>query len=133
MVFQRNWRKHTITATRNGTTLTDIHKVKGRIITTYCTINLVRFELILAIILKRLPLNKNALTVHGSSALINPKAYLFLGRSTSGKTTITRLLSKKYKTLADDLLYYGKVNSEFNFYQVPLSKKISIKRELLPY
>lgn len=40
--------------------------------------------------------------LHSSSVLISGKALLFLGHSTSGKSTISSILADRYRILADD-------------------------------
>lgn len=40
--------------------------------------------------------------LHASSVYVSGKALLFLGHSTSGKSTISRLLSKRYPIISDD-------------------------------
>jgi energy-coupling factor transporter ATP-binding protein EcfA2 len=44
------------------------------------------------------------LFLHASSVLVSGKALLFLGHSTSGKSTISRILSEQYPVLADDVV-----------------------------
>jgi len=43
--------------------------------------------------------------LHASSVVTNSGAILFLGHSTSGKSTIARILSSKFQILADDTVF----------------------------
>jgi len=51
------------------------------------------------------PSSKNGLFLHASSVVVGGGALLFLGHSTSGKSTISSLLKKHYPTLADDTVF----------------------------
>ena len=42
---------------------------------------------------------------HASSVNVSGKALLFLGHSTAGKSTISRLLSERYPVIADDKVW----------------------------
>jgi len=46
--------------------------------------------------------------LHASSVIVSGKALLFLGHSSSGKSTISRLLSERYPIIADDKVYICK-------------------------
>ena len=48
--------------------------------------------------------------LHASSVSISGKAILFLGHSTSGKSTISRLLSERYRVIADDKVWVHRLN-----------------------
>lgn len=51
------------------------------------------------------PSINNGMYLHASSVNINGGALLFLGHSSSGKSTISQLLSKKYQVIADDKVW----------------------------
>lgn len=51
------------------------------------------------------------LILHASSINISGKALLFLGHSTSGKSTISRLLSKRYPIISDDMTSVWKMKN----------------------
>lgn len=57
------------------------------------------------------PTNQQCLYLHASSVSVSGKALLFLGHSTSGKSTISRLLSERYPIVADDKVWVYKKNS----------------------
>jgi energy-coupling factor transporter ATP-binding protein EcfA2 len=48
------------------------------------------------------PTNQRGVYLHASAVNVSEKALLFLGHSTSGKSTISRLLSERYPIIADD-------------------------------
>lgn len=48
------------------------------------------------------------LFLHASSVNVSGKALLFMGHSSSGKSTISRLLSERYPVIADDKVYIEK-------------------------
>jgi energy-coupling factor transporter ATP-binding protein EcfA2 len=50
-------------------------------------------------------INQKGIYLHASSVNINGNVLLFLGHSSSGKSTISRLLSKRYPIIADDKVW----------------------------
>lgn len=65
----------------------------------------------------------NGFGIHSSSVVINNNAYLFLGKSGAGKSTIVKLLENKFRPLSDDLSIVKKVNKEYFVYQLPVIEK----------
>ncbi|HRN70513.1 MAG TPA: hypothetical protein PLS49_04985 [Candidatus Woesebacteria bacterium] len=57
--------------------------------------------------------------LHGSVALINEKAHIFIGTNGAGKSTIIHLLKKNFLSLADDQVFIRKINNSFYFFQNP--------------
>jgi energy-coupling factor transporter ATP-binding protein EcfA2 len=57
--------------------------------------------------------NQQYLYLHASSVSVSGKALLFLGHSTSGKSTINRLLSERYPIVADDKVRVYKKNGSW--------------------
>ena len=51
------------------------------------------------------PADDRGLFLHASSVVVGGGAFLFLGHSTAGKSTIARLLGKSFPVLADDAVY----------------------------
>jgi hypothetical protein len=49
--------------------------------------------------------SRNGFYLHASAVLIPEGALLFLGHSTSGKTTISKKMSGRYSVLADDVVF----------------------------
>lgn len=104
------------------------YEQNGNIITTYYSISVFHFELIIANIINSFIAKKGIIPIHGSSVLVENKAYIFLGRSGAGKSTIASLLSSRYKVLADDHLFISKHEKNFVLYQTPLVEKPINKR-----
>ena len=61
--------------------------------------------------------------IHSSAICKNNLAYLFLGQSGAGKSTIISLLKKKYTPLADDSVIIRKKQNKFFLYQIPVKEK----------
>ena len=59
--------------------------------------------------------NNSGLFLHASAVNIGGKALIFLGHSTSGKSTISRILSKKYSVISDDKVWASQ-NSNGEWY-----------------
>lgn len=98
-------------------------KFRGNHVTTYYQISILQFQLIIReILLKLLSKNKGFL-LHGSANLINNSAIIYLGISGTGKSTIIKLLKKKYIPLADDTVIIKKNNKKWWFYQPPFIEK----------
>lgn len=86
---------------------------------TSCRISIFQFQLILIDILYKLLFPNKGILIHASAVFANNKAFLFLGKSEAGKSTIMRFLSKNYRPLADDSLIIKKENGDFYLYQTP--------------
>ncbi len=65
-----------------------------------------------------LTLEDGGIALHAVGVLKDDEAYIFIGPSGAGKTTVARLSADKV-TLSDDLLLIKKVNSEFKVFPVP--------------
>jgi len=63
--------------------------------------------------------------LHSSANKKGNKSILFLGDSGAGKSTIMRLLDKKYPALADDSVIIKKEHKRFFLYQTPFIEKES--------
>lgn len=59
------------------------------------------------------PADSSGLFLHASAVNVAGKALLFLGHSTSGKSTISRLLSERYPLIADDKVWICQKNSDW--------------------
>ena len=88
-------------------------------IRTYYSISTSQFHYIITEILNLL-IKDTGFFQHASSIVHNGKAYLFLGKSGAGKTTISSFLRKKYHKFADDLVLIQKIDSEYRCFQNPL-------------
>ncbi|MCK4889106.1 MAG: hypothetical protein KAS97_04185 [Candidatus Aminicenantes bacterium] len=59
------------------------------------------------------PIDSSFFRLHASSIEINGKALVFLGHSSSGKSTIAQILSKEYDLVSDDKIIVFKNNGEW--------------------
>lgn len=57
------------------------------------------------------PTNSDIFFLHASSIEVSEKALIFLGHSSAGKSTIAKLLSKKYPLISDDKIYVYRKNN----------------------
>ncbi len=97
---------------------------KNRIETSYL-INIFEFQWILQGALHLLFLKSGALVFHASANSFGDEAHLFVGKSGAGKSTIMKLLDKKYRALGDDSIIVRRQNGKINCYQTPLVEKNS--------
>jgi len=65
----------------------------------------------------------NGFMMHGSAVSVNGKAYIFTGPSGAGKSTIMKILSKRYRGLADDSVIIKEERGEYHLYQTPIIEK----------
>lgn len=86
---------------------------------TYYSISTSQFHYMITEILSLL-IKDTGFFQHASSIVHNRKAYLFLGKSGAGKTTISTLLRKKFHRFADDLVLVRKIGETYRCYQNPL-------------
>ncbi len=106
---------------------------KKKVINTFYHISQKQFSLILIRILNNL-LESCGFIVHASASNIHGKVCIFTGRSGAGKSTIMKLLTKRYVPLADDSIILKKERNKFYFYQTPfLEKENWIKRDRQKY
>ncbi len=86
-------------------------------------LNVYQIQLLLREAIQILMQQNNGFMLHTSAVLVNNEAYLFMGRSGAGKSTITSLLSTSYKPLADDTLIIRKVRNVYYAFQTPFIEK----------
>lgn len=86
-------------------------------------ISILQFQIIIRNIIQDLLVKSGGYILHASASKINNKAFIFLGKPNSGKSTIIKLLNKKYTALADDTVILKKDNNTFCFYQSPFIEK----------
>lgn len=91
-------------------------------ITNYHT-SIAQFSLLLEDVLNELLLKNDGCGVHASANIINKKAYLFLGKSGAGKSTISALLGKYFRILADDNIILRRINGDYYVFQTPFYEK----------
>src|SRR5258708_4434951 len=85
--------------------------------------SLYKFEIMLSNILYKLLTKKRGFGIHASAIEINRKSSIFLGKSGAGKSTISQLLSPKFRLLADDLIFIRKNQGSFFTYQTPFMER----------
>jgi hypothetical protein len=121
----------------NNTTSVYIHffvRNANTQITSFYRISLFEFQSILLNVLVELLLKNGGVILHASSVLRSGYADVFVGKSGSGKSTITSLLKKKYEILADDVVIIRKINRCVYLFQTPfLQKNLSIKKDKKKY
>lgn len=88
-------------------------------IRTYYSISTSQFHYIITETLSHL-IKDSGFFQHASSIVHNGKAYLFLGKSGAGKTTISTLLRKRFHRFADDLVLIRKIKNTYHCFQNPL-------------
>ncbi|PIR79409.1 MAG: hypothetical protein COU26_01315 [Candidatus Levybacteria bacterium CG10_big_fil_rev_8_21_14_0_10_36_30] len=84
-----------------------------------------QFQSMLSDFLYQLLSENNGFALHCSAVSVNGKAYIFLGKSGAGKSTIVQLLLKSYIPLSDDLAIIRKIGGKFYLYQTPFFEKNS--------
>jgi hypothetical protein len=110
-----------------------IKKRTRRKIITFSHISQHQFRLILSLILNELLKNKGFI-LHASAVAFQNKAYIFMGQPGAGKSTIMKLLSKKFNPIADDSIIIKKENGSYFAYQTPfMEKEYWIRREKEKY
>lgn len=67
--------------------------------------------------------NNNGIVIHASSAAYDDTAFLFIGRSGAGKSTIIRLLKPAFTPLSDDITIIRKNRHNFYLYQQPIPER----------
>ncbi|MCR4263894.1 MAG: hypothetical protein NUV98_04220 [Candidatus Roizmanbacteria bacterium] len=90
----------------------------NKIIVSY-TISTSQFHFILRKILLYL-LKDKGFIFHGAAVANNNDAFLFIGKSGSGKTTISSLLAPNFRSLNDDYTFIQKSGGTYCYYQTPL-------------
>ncbi|MDO8610911.1 MAG: hypothetical protein Q7R95_10300 [bacterium] len=93
-------------------------KTGSRRITACSQLTWIHFSVLLRVILSEL-LKSNGFLLHASASKIGSQAVIFLGKSGTGKSTITQLLKPKWKILADDSVIIKKENNKYYLYQNP--------------
>jgi len=94
----------------------------NKTIVSYYHISRIQFILIIRYILTKL-LGKNGIILHCSASVIQNKAYLFVGASGVGKSTISSLISNRHITLTDDIGIIRKIGNKLFFFQTPFFEK----------
>lgn len=99
------------------------------VVRTYRTISDYEFQIVLREALFRSLKNKEAVLLHGSSNIIDGRAYVYTGDSGAGKSTLVSILSPVYRPLADDTVLIVKKKDRYVVYQTPFFEKINYEKK----
>src|SRR3989338_647399 len=91
--------------------------------TTFYIISIAQFELILMDIVCKLFQNDGGFFIHTSAVYARDGAFLFTGKSHSGKSTIINLLNPAFTPFVDDIGIIRKKNNSYYLYQTPHHEK----------
>lgn len=95
-------------------------ELDSNIIETYYHISDQQFRILLRFIIQKLLTKNRGVMIHCSAIKKNNNAYIFLGKSGSGKSTISQLLKRHSSVLADDIAIIRKNSKgEYLLYQTP--------------
>lgn len=83
-----------------------------------------QFEAVLKDIIFSLLQKNGGFGIHASSVKFGRGAYLFLGSSGAGKSTIADLLSVKYNVISDDMTILRKIKGKYYIFQMPFLEKV---------
>ncbi|OGG16742.1 hypothetical protein A3D78_01440 [Candidatus Gottesmanbacteria bacterium RIFCSPHIGHO2_02_FULL_39_14] len=108
---------------------------KENLIITSAHLSLYQFSFLLLTLLQRLLSNNQGFILHTSASVINGRVCLFLAPSGGGKTTVIRLLRRKFTPLANDSVAVRWENKKYFIYQTPLLEdfKPKIKNTVRTY
>ncbi len=101
------------------------HHTVGHIITSY-HLSIFQFQALLGELVRKTIIKRQGLIIHASAIAIKDKnAYIFIGESDQGKSTILRKLMK-YDTqgLCDDSVVMLKKGSKYFIYQTPFPERL---------
>lgn len=90
--------------------------ISPNIIQTYFHLSGDQFQTIIRRITHELLVKNQGFILHASAVRQNENAYIFLGESGAGKSTITQLLKSKFSITADDSIIIRKEKEIFYFY-----------------
>jgi len=91
-------------------------------------ISMFEFKTVLLDILGLLLEKNNGFILHASANHVKGKVYIFTGNSGVGKSTISDILSTRYKKIADEMVIIKKEDKKYYLYQIPIFEKVKIKK-----
>lgn len=101
------------------------HYQTNRKTITFSHISPLQLQLIIRDVCQKLLSSHSGMILHTSAVLIKDKAYLFMGKSGAGKSTIMKLLGSKFLPLTDDTGIIRKIGKNYYFFQTPFQEKNS--------
>jgi hypothetical protein len=101
---------------------------KSKKVKIFYNISLSQFSLLITRILQKLLPLHIGLMLHASSVIYKEKAFLFLGVSGAGKSTVTQLLKNKAEIFTDDTVILKKEKNHYYCYQAPIIEKNQCKK-----
>lgn len=103
-------------------------------VTSFYRISIFEFQYILGDILSKLLAGCGGFILHASAVNYGGKAYIFLGESGAGKSTVRRFLAEKYISLTDDTVIVKKEDNRYLLYQTPFfERERQIKKGIVSY
>ncbi|NMB57422.1 hypothetical protein GYA19_05825 [Candidatus Beckwithbacteria bacterium] len=114
-----------ITKVKKKENFIEFYRLKGRHIITFYDISIIQFQYIMQYVIQLILINNQGLFIHSSAINYCGKAYLFLGQSGTGKSTIIKMLKNKFEILSDDSSIIKKSGNKFFYYQTPFIEKES--------
>ena len=84
-------------------------------------------DIFFRVIFAHLIFRKDGLLLHSSGIVRDGKAYLFVGHSGSGKTTISRFTGASDEVLSDDLVAVRKVDDRWTAFSTPFWNPVPIR------
>jgi hypothetical protein len=133
IIFLKNIDLKTLYSDKNKKNYISFYFKKRKKILTYYHIGIAQFQFLLKEVIFDLLTKNKGFLIHCSAIQKNEKAFIFVGKPGSGKSTIRSILSKKYKPLADDSGIVKKERGKYYFYQTPFLEKKSIKKNSQKY
>lgn len=132
----REKRMFTILKKKNGKENFMVFSIDAdkNLIITFYSIGLNQFESIMMKIISKLLQKSNGFFFHTSASFKKNKAFLFIGKSGAGKSTVINLLKNSYRPLADDIAIIRKFGHKYYIFQtIGYEKTRIIKREAKGY
>lgn len=118
----------------NNVSIPLFERISEKKLKTYYYLNTFQFQIVLKDILFSLTTKNGGCVFHASALAIQGKAYIFLGDSTAGKSTIVRLSKDIFRPIADDLIIIKKIKTKYFLYTAPfIEKQWWIKKENKEY
>lgn len=124
IVFQHSHRFKNKIIKRTGEEYVFVsQRINQKTIYAVYTMSIYQFQNLLYKSIIQLLQKKDVLILHASASLIRNKAYVFLGKSGGGKSTIIKLLKEKHPALADDSVFIYQDGGKFFLTQTPFYEK----------